>query len=294
MLNSLQLLVTVICILTVSSNSYSFPNRLSPQFNEIEASCRVNLCSGAGARVPTSPNISYYAEYTVPPVPTVIGNCYYIYYNIIFSSDSPYGTNNQFVPQLMLGTALSDSTGSPYYNPIWKHLTSWHIGSQYFFFIQNESSSSGHSGKAVTGKLIDVYEGDIVYTSFSLSENGEIWTLTMGVKGNDSAVSIVKATQPFMGLENHTKSWTEDKYNETRLGCCWELYNIQSEQMYPKYMNYTINTTSNVDESEYWKPWRMGEIPNCSYSPTWSLTSNVNQAQTQQLAYFDIFYNSTK
>ena len=63
--------------------------------------------------------------------------------------------------------------------------------------------------------------GDIIYTKFELSQDGEIWTLTMGIKGNDSAVSIAKVTQPFMGLDANTQSWTEDRYNHTRLGCCW-------------------------------------------------------------------------
>ena len=150
---------------------------------------------------------------------------------------------------------------------------------------------NGKTAHAATGELIDVYEGDIIYTEFKLSEDREIWTLTMGIVGNDSAVSTIQATQPFMGLDENTKSWTEDRYNTTPSGCCWELYNFYERGNYPNYMDYSIITKATEDLSEYWTDWHMVEIPNCSYSPTWTLESAVSEDQTEQLVIFDIYYD---
>eukprot|EP01083_Nonionella_stella_P234056 824091_1 len=270
-------------------------HRIPPHLRENEKSyCHPGLCAGPKhGWIPSSPNVSYYAEFNVPPLPTNFSSdqTYFIYYNIIFKEDEPYGTNNQFVPQLMLGEPLCSSTGPPDYNPIWKTLTQWHIGAQYFFFIKNDSAPDGRSGKAVTGDLIDVYEGDIVYTAFKLSDDGETWTLVQGIKGNDSAVSVVEVTAPFMGLDPNTKSWTEEKYNETRLGCCWELYGITQRENYPKYMDYQIITQADKDFSAYWSSWDMVETPNCSFAPTYRLESGVSQDGTEEIVIFDIYYD---
>ena len=143
----------------------------------------------------------------------------------------------------------------------------------------------------MTGDLIDVYDGDIVYTEFKLSEDGETWTLIQGIKGNASAVSVVKATAPFMGLDNNTRSWTEDRYNRTRLGCCWELYGITERDNYPDFMDYQVVTKADADFTEYWSDWKMVETPNCSYAPTWSLDSGVSMDGTEEIVMFDIYYD---
>ena len=142
----------------------------------------------------------------------------------------------------------------------------------------------------MTGDLIDVYEGDIVYTEFRLSEDGETWTLEMGIKGNESAVSVVEATAPFMGLDPHTKSWKEDQYNVTRTGCCWELYGMQKRENYPNYMDYQIINKAPTDMRDYWSEWEMAETPNCSYSPSWTLESGVSEDGTEEIVIFDIYY----
>jgi len=255
--------------------------------------CRQNLCAAPTKSVPASPNVTYYAEFNVPPLPASFSasQTYFIYYNIIFPADGDVATNNQFVPQLMLGEPLCGSTGPPYYNPVWKTLKTWHIGAQYFFFVKNESDPSGNSGKAVTGDLIDVYEGQIVYTQFSLSDDGEVWTLQQGIKGNATAVSTVRVPQPFMGFDPNTKSWTEPVYNMTRLGCCWELYGINERANYPNFMDYQIITKTSEDWSnKYWSPWKMVETPTCSYAPQYTLEDGVNEDGTEQIAFFDIFY----
>ena len=43
-----------------------------------------------------------------------------------------HGRYNQFVPQLMLGSTLCNSSNAPDYDPIWCKLSTWHIGAQYF------------------------------------------------------------------------------------------------------------------------------------------------------------------
>ena len=50
-----------------------------------------------------------------------------------------------------------------------------------FFASYNKSASGGWTAYAATGDLIDVYDGDVVYTSFELNNDG-IWILTNGNK----------------------------------------------------------------------------------------------------------------
>lgn len=254
----------------------------------VEADCQhPGLCAGCGT-YPSSSSINYYAEFDVPPIPTVIGGTYYIYFNIFFGN-AEGGKFNQFVPQLMLGSALSGSSNYPYYKPIFNNLKTWHFGSQYFFALNNASVSSGWSAYAKTGELIDCYAGQTLYTQFSLNDDKNEWTLTMGIKGNETAVSVVTTNVPYMGLLNTTKSWIEDTYNHTFVGSCWELYGISQRGNYPNYMNYTHNI-STKSAANWYRQWKMDEIPDCSYSPNYTLNSNVNTQQTDQIALFDIYY----
>ena len=57
------------------------------------------------------------------------GICFYIYFNIFFSGKGD-GQMNQFVPQLMLGNSLTNSSGPPDYKPIWVHHDEWTFSSQ--------------------------------------------------------------------------------------------------------------------------------------------------------------------
>ena len=54
------------------------------------------------------------------------------YFNIFWRQQPPGGYYNQFVPQLMLGNVLANSTNFPDYEPQWLQLNQWHIGAQYF------------------------------------------------------------------------------------------------------------------------------------------------------------------
>ena len=285
-------MLVFLSIAIIATTNALITNRIPEWETGPQANCRVNLCSGPRNRYPANTNMNFYAEYTVPPLPAehTAQQTYYIYYNIFFGDG--YGKFNQFVPQLMLGSALTNSTNAPNYKPIFTTLNSWYIGSQYFFALYNESASNGWTGKAATGDLIDVYDGDIVYTSFKLNDDG-VWSLIMGIKGNDTAISIVNATEPYMGLlSNVTKSWNEDTYNKTTIGCCWELYSINNGKEYPPFMDYQIITTSQTNGSSFFSDWTMHESPNCSYSPDYSLDTGVNSPDdTQQITFFDIFYD---
>ncbi len=47
---------------------------------------------------------------------------------------------NQFVPQLILGSALDGSSGPPAYTPHWGEHATWAFGAHYFFETFNETS----------------------------------------------------------------------------------------------------------------------------------------------------------
>ena len=66
---------------------------------------------------------------------------------------------------------------------------------------------------------------------------------------------------------------------------------MESRGNYPNYMDYQIITNAYTDFSEYWEPWKMVEIPNCSFAPTYKLETVVSQDKEEQLVVFDIFYD---
>ena len=57
-------------------------------------------------------------------------------------------------------------------------------------------------------------------------------------------------------------------------------------------MDYQIITTAegNMNLSEYWTNWKMDQIPDCPYSPNWTLNTVQSQDEKQQSVTFDIFY----
>jgi hypothetical protein len=84
---------------------------------------------------------------------------------------------NQFVPQLMLGNPLCNSTGAPDFKPIWHEESSWVFGAQYFFELFNETANATQ-GHAATGETFPVKEGEIIFTRYTLSK-AWVWTLEM-------------------------------------------------------------------------------------------------------------------
>eukprot|EP01084_Bolivina_argentea_P210558 358344_1 len=112
--------------------------RIPPDQNVDADSFSCRLEGGPPGRYPVTS--TYYSEYNVPPLPSSIGNCYYIYVDYHMNIDSTYN-DNQFVPQLMLGNVLCNSTNSGDYKPSWCKLTEWHIQSQYYFQTNNTQKS---------------------------------------------------------------------------------------------------------------------------------------------------------
>ena len=108
---------------------------------------------------------------------------------------------------------------------------------RYFFEFYTDDSKNNTRDGAATGALVAVEPGERVRTTFSLSDDGEVWTLTMAVvdqtgTADPARTSEVVATKPFMGLLDTTESWTE--YNTTRAGSCWEDYGLEARRDYPQ------------------------------------------------------------
>jgi hypothetical protein len=100
--------------------------------------------------------------------------------NIDWQAAGPKGSDarmNQFVPQLMLGNPLCNSTGAPDFKPIWHEESSWVFGAQYFFELFNETANATQ-GHAATGETFPVKEGEVIFTRYTLSK-AWVWTLEM-------------------------------------------------------------------------------------------------------------------
>ena len=138
------------------------------------AGCHGGPCGGM-ALYPVGPGIEYYAEFDVPGKPKKTdGICFYIYFNIFFSGKGNGGMN-QFVPQLMLGNSLTNSSGPPDYKPIWVHHDEWTFSSQYFMEINDTKTGNQHEGHAATGEMYECKEGEKLWTKFTLSED-HVWS----------------------------------------------------------------------------------------------------------------------
>ena len=269
--------------------------------------CDAGFCAGATRCYPTTAGIVYYAEFDVPPLPATFDPSSmtdYIYFNIFFGYgndlDNPaypaclatdscsgdgHGRFNQFVPQLMLGSALCNSSNAAVdpasnktYSPYWCTFDRWHIGAQYFFALYpdptNHSSASGFDARAATGELIAVEPGETVYTRFTRGDHradgggggGGGWKLATGVVGDRVPPSVVHAPQPFMGLVPSAPSWAVADYDVAYAGSCWELYGNRRASDYPPFMHYRHTLTAPTPET-FWHAWALDEgsaATNCS------------------------------
>jgi len=250
------------------------------------------LCAGpTGGVYAVAPGIALEAVFTVPPLPAAfdLSMTYYDYFNIFFDrAYAPPGAKfNQFVPQLMLGTALANSSGPPAYAPQWLPLSSWHFGAQYFMGFDDAPADDpdAWSDAAATGALHAVAPGERVRTTFALSDDGEAWTLRMAVDGDDRRVSTVVAARPFMGLLNTTSSWRE--YNATTVGSCWENYGMVDASSYPPSWHevHAINATA---PGGFWSEWSTSQGGTCPSAPRATVTSAVSVDGTSQSATWDI------
>lgn len=198
----------------------------------------------------------------VPGYPQIIDRSmtYYIWTDIFFG-DMGDGRMNQFVPQLVLGSALSGSSGFPNYNPEFHFHDTYKFGAHYFFEIFNQTSQSVE-GKAAYGKMFDAYVGEILYTSFEAKVDDVtkkvFWTLTMGAMNDTSRTSTLVVKEPYMGLlRNETDSWMDINYTNLCINACWELYGATSLARFPStgsqyHLHITKNTSQNFPWIEQW------------------------------------------
>ena len=200
---------------------------------------------------------------TVPALPRKIdGICYYIWTDIFFG-DASNGRMNQFVPQLLLGSALDSSTGAPAYSPEWHTHTTWSFGAHYFFETFN-ATANATVGHAAYGDLHPAAAGEVIFTSFvqsahtSAAAPGDTqWTLEMGIVGDPARLSRVVVKQPYMGLGAHwpvpTTSWSELNYSKLCVNACWELYGADDAAHFPSSgARYEINVTRGAGATWPW------------------------------------------
>lgn len=261
-------------------------HRLAPGTTLDPNQCNGGMCCGF-SHYPVV-GTHHYAEFDVPGLPTNVGPTYFVYYNIDWQPAGPPDSDakmNQFVPQLMLGNPLCDSSGPPLYKPIWHEQKTWVFGSQYFFEIFNRTSNKTE-GHAATGKMYPCTKGEVLYTQFELS-NDWIWTLTMGVKGDPKRVSTVVAEKPFMGLlpTHQTNSWSESVYSKAVGNSCWELYGIEKANQYPTSgSTYDMRVTADEPGAFSWSTgWHAG-MPTCPGHPN-STVSETHTNVKQDVAW---------
>lgn len=172
---------------------------------------------------------------TVPELPSQIDQSitYYLWTDIFFG-DASLGRMNQFVPQLILGSALDGSSGPPKYQPHWGFHSTWVFAAHYFFEIFNSTSNSSEA-HAAYGDFHPAYPGETLYTIFELSmpssemdtlgEKSPTWSLTMGVLNDPNRVSVLTVGRPYMGMGIHwpipSISWTESPFHHMCVNACW-------------------------------------------------------------------------
>ena len=275
-------------------------------YSEEDKACGF-LCVSPGRKpypIGRQPGIQFYSQFVVPDLPSEhdpSNTTYYDYLNIFWRNNPVDGYMNQFVPQLMLGTALANSTNFPDYHPLWIQLESWHIGAQYFMGLcvkTNESRSHDDNNdnnninnsdddgggfecdpatwtpKAATGTLLPVEPGEIIETSIQLvpSRGYYEWHLRIGVLDEPHRTSIVVVDRPFMGLVESTTSWMEDIYEMVNVGSCLENYGMVSPRQYPPTWDMIVDIwpttrTPNDTKLSFWRAWSLEDRNICSWQP---------------------------
>lgn len=166
---------------------------------------------------------------TVPAMPEKIDGITYYIWSDIFFGDMSYGRMNQFVPQLILGSALDNSSGPPDYRPMWGTHSRWAFGAHYFFEVYNATTKQ-QDAHAAYGELFPAKVGEELFISFSAKQgpHGPEWTLKMGAVDDPARVSVVEVPAPYMGIGKHwpvpSTSWAELNYTNMCINSCWELY----------------------------------------------------------------------
>eukprot|EP00755_Sulcionema_specki_P010373 Sspe_Gene.6871::Locus_2310_Transcript_1_1_Confidence_1.000_Length_1001::g.6871::m.6871 len=260
--------------------------------------CAGGACCGMAyypAATPGGGVTEYYAEFDVPGLPEKQdGITYYIYFNIFFRNGVPNGKMNQFVPQLMLGNALSGSSGPPLYNPIWHEHTTWVFGSQYFMEIFNVTANKTQ-GKAAHGQVYPCKKGEVLWTRFTRDSN-YVWTLAMGVKGDSSRTSTVVSHKPYMGLLEDSPGegasaprWSDSAFASANVNSCWELYGMRDRAHYPSSgSSYDMVVKTSKPGSIKWDThWTEDERPTCPGGPQ----SSIKEEHTDSVQH--VYWNLT-
>jgi hypothetical protein len=273
--------------------------------------CHPLLCVGPSQDhypIGHEPGVIFTSRFRVPPLPKIYDSdtmTYYDYYNIFWRQQPQGGFMNQFVPQLMLGNVLANSSNFPHYEPQWLVLDTWHIGAQYFFALPcNENNNNNNNSttttssqkkdpcwiaKAATGKLIPVQPGQVIETTFTLLQEEEEeeeeegvandnnindwqWHLRMGVVGgHPSQWSLVVAKTPFMGLVSNT-TWQDDIYLNVTVGSCLENYNLHISDNYPETWEIAMDILV-PDRAPQWDDWIQHDNQYCDWVPQSTLAS---------------------
>jgi hypothetical protein len=130
-----------------------------------------------------------------------------------------------------------------------------------------------------------VFPGERVLTNFTLTDAGA-WLIEISVlpqhqrkqhqsekgkpKGSSSIVgrgptlSRVVSTYPYA---NRTLSWLDPAFNTTRVGCCAEVYNLDTRGQYPSSIIMNVTASAPLSMSTPFVPWGFVEKPTCAYSP---------------------------
>lgn len=180
---------------------------------------------------------------------------YYIWTDVFFGDES-LGRMNQLVPQLILGSALDGSSGPPNFDPEWRTVhTTWVFGAHYFFEIWNPATNATDD-HAAYGALFPANPGELLKTTFELSlpspsdgapkpsvsgdqrasdegdssssSSSPAWTLTMSIVGDPKRKSVLRVSEPYMGMGKNwstpSTSWLEPNFQNMCINACWELY----------------------------------------------------------------------
>jgi hypothetical protein len=263
------------------------------------ATCGGHLCSGY-AEYPVADDglgpTRFSARFTVPglplaPTPSDPDFCHYIYFNIFFPNYAPPGAvYNQFVPQLMLGNALSGSSGAPGYAPSWGNFSSYVFQAQYFFALL-DAATNATVFKAATGPTFPAAPGEDLWTAMDLdtSTPSWAWTLRMGVVGDAARTSTLAVPAPFMGLlAPATASWREAAYSQVHVNSCLELYGLASPGGWPSTGSaFDMRVTAGAPGAIAWATnFSNGStIPNCSGAPSRHGTTEAHSAAQQNITW---------
>jgi hypothetical protein len=248
--------------------------------------CGGHLCSGFAwyPVVAAGFPVGFSATFNVPKLPAAIdvsdpSFCHYIYFNIFFPNFKPAGAvYNQFVPQLVLGNALTGSSGAPRYAPAWGNYSSWFFSAQYFFAL-NSTGQPDPELHAATGPVFPAAAGEVLWTRMIFDAGALSWRLSMGVVGDRTRISVVDVPKPFMGLLDPAATWADEAFSFVHVNSCWELYGIVTPGNWPSSgSNYVMEVRVEQPGAMPWAiDWGNGSEMDCPGRPTnvsWSETHN--------------------